>query len=86
MIAFLLAAALSQEAPGYSQGSFNLVLRWGTEAPVVVRYESRARCETAALMVIVQNNVIVGENGKPDVAPDPLVSGTNRPYAFCIPG
>ena len=84
MITLLLAAALSQEAPGYSEGPFNLVLRWGEGPPVVVRYESRARCETAALMVLVQRDATVERDVVRQPAPE--VSGANAPYAFCIPG
>lgn len=86
MISLLLAAALAQEAPGYSQGPFNLIVRWGDSSPVVVRYESRARCEMAAVMVISQGFVEVVDGGKREIPPDPKVSGSNHPYAFCIPG
>jgi hypothetical protein len=74
------------EAPGYSLGPFNLVLRWGNGAPVVVRYESRARCEMAAVMVVTQPDAIYQGKGKADIQPSSLVSGENAPWAFCIPG
>lgn len=86
MIIITLLLALAQEAPGYSKGPFNLVLRWGEGSPVVIRYETRARCETAALMAYVQGDAIVVGKGKPDTPPAQQVSGANRPYAFCIPG
>ena len=86
MISLLLAAALAQEATGYSQGPFNLVIRWGNSSPVVVRYETRSRCEMAALMVISQCFVKIVDDGKREIQPDPKVSGPNQPYAFCIPG
>lgn len=86
MIALALMVALAQEAPGYSKGPFNLVLRWGQGSPVVIRYETRDRCETAALMAYVQGDATVVGKGKPNAPPAPQVSGTNRPYGFCIPG
>jgi hypothetical protein len=86
MIGLLTAALLTQEAPGYSQGPFNLVLRWGSGAPVVIRYETRARCETAAVMVITQPDTTVQGKGRPDIPASPQVKGANAPWAFCIPG
>jgi hypothetical protein len=79
-------AALAQEAPGYSAGPFNLVIRWGNGSPIVAKYETRKRCELAAVGVLVQGDIIVGQNGKPDIQPSPQVTGANKPYAFCIPG
>jgi hypothetical protein len=86
VVALLLAAILAQEAPGYSQGPFNLVIRWGSGSPVVVRYDTRARCEMAAVMVLAQRDVIVQGRGKPGIPPSREVTGPNAPYAFCIPG
>jgi len=86
MIGLLIMLAAPQETPGYSTGAFNLVLRWGPGSPVVVRYESRARCEMAAVMVITQHDPSLdGKTGKL-VEPDPSVSRANAPSAFCIPG
>lgn len=88
MIAMLVAAVLAQEAPGYSAGPFNLIIRWGGTPPVVVRYETKARCEMAALMVVVQGDSMVQQvDGKGTVQPAAKqVHGPNSPWAFCIPG
>lgn len=86
MIGLLMAmSVVGQEAPGYSNGPFNLVLRWGFGSPAVVRYESRQRCETAALMVAVERGARVDEKTGRPIATDVAVSGANAPYAFCIP-
>jgi len=84
----LLVAAHAQEVPGYSQGPFNLILRWSGGSPVVIRYDTRERCEMAALMAVVQGDALIQEvdgRGRPR-QPDPQVRGPNAPYAFCIPG
>lgn len=81
-IAMLL---LAQAAPGYSDGPFNLVLRWGQGAPVVVQYENRARCESASLMVLMERDARVDQRTGKAMPVDQSVAGTNAPYAFCIP-
>lgn len=88
MITLALLLATWQEAPGYSQGPFNLVLRWGAGAPVVIRYDNRARCELAALAAATTGDAIGSElDDKGRVRPAPVqVRGANAPFAFCIPG
>jgi hypothetical protein len=73
--------------PEYGKGPFNLILRWGEGAPIVIRYESRERCETAELIVDTQSQIMfqeVDDNGKP-MKTYPTVNGPNAPWAFCIP-
>lgn len=78
----LLAAALT--AAGVP-GPYNLVIRWGDGAPVVVHYIDQARCEAAAVTVFAQRDPVVDGNGK--IRPVPReTAGANAPYAFCIPG
>ena len=84
MLALIIGALLAQEAPGYSEGPFNLILRWGATTPVVIRYETRARCEMAAVMVVTQQDDTLA-NGK-RIEASPLVRAPNALYAFCIPG
>lgn len=86
MLLMFIAAALAPEAPGYSVGPFNLVLRWGEGSPVVIRYSNRERCEMAALSAFALGDAEVNGPGRPDTPPAPEVSGVNRPYGFCIPG
>ena len=80
------SATSPNEAPGYSNGPFNLVLRWGEGSPVIVRYENRDRCEVAALEAWSQGMASVDEKTGKETKLDPAVSGANAPYAFCIPG
>jgi hypothetical protein len=86
MMTLLLMAALAQGPLSRDAGPSNLIIRWGASSPVVVKYETLERCEYAAVGVIVQGLVKVGQNGKPDIQPSPQLTGANKPYAFCIPG
>jgi hypothetical protein len=78
----------SQEAPGYSIGPFNLIIRWGAGSPVAIRYDNRQRCELAAVEVDTQGDAFADEidaRGNP-IPPNEKVRGANAPWAFCIPG
>lgn len=65
-------------------GPYNLVLRWGQGAPVVVRYESQERCDMAAVTAWAQGNDAILDDGRV-VPADIAVTGQNRPHAFCVP-
>lgn len=76
------------EDPDYGIGPFNLIVRWGSSAPLAIRYENRARCELAALMVAIEGDALGNEidQGGARIPAHPKVRGENAPWAFCIPG
>jgi hypothetical protein len=80
MILLLFSALTASGVPG----PYNLVLRWGSGSPLVVRYIDQSRCELAAGTVLAQRDPIVDRSGRARPVP-PETSGANAPYAFCVP-